>query len=257
MAADPVKGREVVLARGHGVRRLGGAALRQAEVADALVTSVAWPDSILPATSEGRARDALLRATTRAETAGIRSSTILRRGSRLSDMLLAESTALEYYDRLRNAGYPAEIEPTREGLYHVRIRQLASREDAEAQVVESSPERQWWLRALAVFQADYGAAGPLVVAGGVEGGVVRLGQRAEQLGDRRRWSSPRSFEGVLCLGVGQQGAHTHQRHAEENQAETGHRQWDRPQHGAVDGRSAQADTFALMQGAPPVHRHMD
>ena len=34
--------------------------------------------------------------------------------------------------RLRNAGYPAEIQPTREGVYHVRIRQLASREDAEA-----------------------------------------------------------------------------------------------------------------------------
>ena len=43
-----------------------------------------------------------------------------------------QRTALEYYDRLRNAGYPAEIQPTREGLYHVRIRQLASREDAEA-----------------------------------------------------------------------------------------------------------------------------
>ena len=43
-----------------------------------------------------------------------------------------QRTALEYYDRLRSAGYPAEIQPTREGLYHVRIRQLASREDAEA-----------------------------------------------------------------------------------------------------------------------------
>jgi hypothetical protein len=43
-----------------------------------------------------------------------------------------QRTALEYYDRLRNAGYPAEIQPTREGLYHVGIRQLASREDAEA-----------------------------------------------------------------------------------------------------------------------------
>jgi len=43
-----------------------------------------------------------------------------------------QRTALEYYDRLRNAGYPAEIQPTREGIYHVRIRSLASREDAEA-----------------------------------------------------------------------------------------------------------------------------
>ena len=43
-----------------------------------------------------------------------------------------QRTALEYYDRLRNAGYPAEIQPTREGLYHVGVRQLASREDAEA-----------------------------------------------------------------------------------------------------------------------------
>jgi hypothetical protein len=43
-----------------------------------------------------------------------------------------QRTALEYYDRVRAAGYPAEIQPTREGIYHVRIRQLASREDAEA-----------------------------------------------------------------------------------------------------------------------------
>ena len=43
-----------------------------------------------------------------------------------------QRTALEYYDRVRAAGYAAEIEPTREGLYHVRIRSLASRADAEA-----------------------------------------------------------------------------------------------------------------------------
>ncbi len=43
-----------------------------------------------------------------------------------------QRTALEFHDRVRAAGYPAEIEPTREGLYHVRIRSLASRADAEA-----------------------------------------------------------------------------------------------------------------------------
>ena len=43
-----------------------------------------------------------------------------------------QRTALEFYDRVRAAGYPAEIQPTPEGLYHLRIRQLASREDAEA-----------------------------------------------------------------------------------------------------------------------------
>jgi nucleotide-binding universal stress UspA family protein len=39
---------------------------------------------------DGNARDALIRAAARAEKAGIRSSTTLRRGSRLSDLLLAE-----------------------------------------------------------------------------------------------------------------------------------------------------------------------
>jgi hypothetical protein len=43
-----------------------------------------------------------------------------------------QRTALEFYDRVRAAGYPAEIQPTREGIYHVRIRSLASRADAEA-----------------------------------------------------------------------------------------------------------------------------
>lgn len=44
---------------------------------------------------DGRAREALLKAAARAKKAGIRSSTALRRGSRLSDMLLAESTEQE------------------------------------------------------------------------------------------------------------------------------------------------------------------
>ncbi|OGA39683.1 MAG: hypothetical protein A3G28_06990 [Betaproteobacteria bacterium RIFCSPLOWO2_12_FULL_68_19] len=43
-----------------------------------------------------------------------------------------QRSALELYDRLRNAGYAAEIQPTREGLYNLRIRQLASQADAEA-----------------------------------------------------------------------------------------------------------------------------
>lgn len=54
-----------------------------------------------------------------------------RWGVRLAT-LDSQGTALEYYDRLRAAGYPAEIQPTQEGLYHIRIRSLASREDAEA-----------------------------------------------------------------------------------------------------------------------------
>jgi len=47
-------------------------------------------------------------------------------------LLAVGATVLLMARWLRDAGYPAEIQPTREGLYHVRILQLASREDAEA-----------------------------------------------------------------------------------------------------------------------------
>lgn len=59
----------------------------------------------------------------------------VRLGGRYSVRLATvddQRTALEYYDRLRAAGYAAQIEPTREGIYHLAIRQLASREDAQA-----------------------------------------------------------------------------------------------------------------------------
>ena len=60
---------------------------------------------------------------------------IARAGGRFGVRLATlddQRTALEYSERLRGAGYPAEIQPTREGLYHVHVGQLASRADAEA-----------------------------------------------------------------------------------------------------------------------------
>jgi cell division septation protein DedD len=47
----------------------------------------------------------------------------------------SQDAALAVYDRLRAAGYPAEIVPGREGeqrIYNVRIRQLPSRAEARA-----------------------------------------------------------------------------------------------------------------------------
>jgi hypothetical protein len=46
-----------------------------------------------------------------------------------------QNGALALYDELRNAGYPAEIRPVKEAeriTYHVRIRHLASRADAQS-----------------------------------------------------------------------------------------------------------------------------
>ena len=43
-----------------------------------------------------------------------------------------QSSARDTYERLRAAGYPAEIRPTPDGLYHVHVGQLASRADAQA-----------------------------------------------------------------------------------------------------------------------------
>jgi hypothetical protein len=61
-----------------------------------------------------------------------------RRGGRFSVTLASvaeQSAALALYDQLRDAGYPAEIGPAMDGdkmVYHVRIRQLPSRADANA-----------------------------------------------------------------------------------------------------------------------------
>jgi hypothetical protein len=61
-----------------------------------------------------------------------------RRGGRFSVTLASvpeQTAALALYDELRNAGYPAEIGPAMAGdkmVYHVRIRQLPSRAEANA-----------------------------------------------------------------------------------------------------------------------------
>jgi hypothetical protein len=60
----------------------------------------------------------------------------LRRGGKFSLLLATapeQNAALALYDELRNAGYPAEIWPTKEDdkiVYVVRLRQLASRAEA-------------------------------------------------------------------------------------------------------------------------------
>ncbi len=62
----------------------------------------------------------------------------LRAGGRFSVALVSapdQKSALAVYDELRNAGYPAEILPRKEGeqvLYVLRIRQLATRAEAQA-----------------------------------------------------------------------------------------------------------------------------
>lgn len=62
----------------------------------------------------------------------------LRAGGRFSVALASapdQKTAFAMYDELRNAGYPAEILPRKEGeqvVYIVRIRQLPSRAEAQA-----------------------------------------------------------------------------------------------------------------------------
>jgi len=61
-----------------------------------------------------------------------------RRGGRWSVRLASadnQNDALRVYDELRNAGYPAEISPARDGdkrVYAVRIRQLPSKAEAQA-----------------------------------------------------------------------------------------------------------------------------
>ena len=61
-----------------------------------------------------------------------------RAGGRFSVILASagdQGAALAVYDELRNAGYPAEILPRKEGeqvLYVLRIRQLATRAEAQA-----------------------------------------------------------------------------------------------------------------------------
>jgi hypothetical protein len=61
-----------------------------------------------------------------------------RRGGRFEVQLVraeSQAAALALYDQLRTAGYPAEIRPVADGerrLYVVRIRNLASRADAQA-----------------------------------------------------------------------------------------------------------------------------
>ena len=63
---------------------------------------------------------------------------IARRGGRYSVQLASaaeQSAVLPIYDELQNAGYPAELRPLKEGektVYAVRIRQLASRAEAQA-----------------------------------------------------------------------------------------------------------------------------
>jgi hypothetical protein len=60
----------------------------------------------------------------------------LRRGGRFGLLLATapeQNAALAMYDELRNAGYPAQIWPTKDGdtiVYVVRIRQIASRAEA-------------------------------------------------------------------------------------------------------------------------------
>ena len=62
----------------------------------------------------------------------------LRAGGRFSVLLASapdQRTALGLYDELRNAGYPADILPRKEGeqvTYIIRIRQLPSRAEAQA-----------------------------------------------------------------------------------------------------------------------------
>ncbi|HSU77628.1 MAG TPA: FecR domain-containing protein [Burkholderiales bacterium] len=63
---------------------------------------------------------------------------IARRGGRYSVQLASaaeQSAVLPIYDELQNAGYPAELRPLKQGdkvTYTVRIRQLASRAEAQA-----------------------------------------------------------------------------------------------------------------------------
>ena len=63
---------------------------------------------------------------------------VLRSGGRFSLILGShgeQNAALAQYDELRNAGYPAELWPVKDAdkvTYHVRIRQLASRAEAQA-----------------------------------------------------------------------------------------------------------------------------
>jgi hypothetical protein len=63
---------------------------------------------------------------------------IARRGGRYSVLLASapeQSGVLPVYDALQNAGYPAELRPLKQGdkvTYTVRIRQLASRAEAQA-----------------------------------------------------------------------------------------------------------------------------
>ena len=63
---------------------------------------------------------------------------IARRGGRYSVQLASaaeQSAVLPIYDELQNAGYPAELRPLKQGektVYAVRIRQLASRAEAQA-----------------------------------------------------------------------------------------------------------------------------
>jgi hypothetical protein len=63
---------------------------------------------------------------------------VLRLGGRYSLILGAapdQNGALSMYDELRNAGYPAEIQPVKDAekvTYYVRIRHLPSRAEAEA-----------------------------------------------------------------------------------------------------------------------------
>lgn len=63
---------------------------------------------------------------------------VARAGGRFSVVLVSapdQKAALGVYDELRNAGYPAEILPRKNGdqiAYLVRIRQLATRADAQA-----------------------------------------------------------------------------------------------------------------------------
>jgi hypothetical protein len=63
---------------------------------------------------------------------------IARRGGRYTVVLASaaeQGAVVPIYDELQNAGYPAELRPLKQGgktTYVVRIRQLASREEAQA-----------------------------------------------------------------------------------------------------------------------------
>jgi hypothetical protein len=63
---------------------------------------------------------------------------VARRGGRYSVLLASaadQGAVLPIYDELQNAGYPAELRPLKQGekrVYTVRIRQLASRAEAQA-----------------------------------------------------------------------------------------------------------------------------